>query len=548
MKTINSKILFLLGIVILLFLPIQECYADNFHTNIMNEIGENFLTSAKSWASVLEGYAKNLFFLLLSISLAWTAIELALKHAEFGEIIAELTKFILFAGIFLWLITNGADFAFKIFSTFSRIGSSLSGFPIGPNDITPAGPSDIIDLGIDFYVNIFNKANFSMTNIGTNLISLISLIIGLIFFFFTLVISVKLLVQIIILWCYMYAGIFFLGFGGSKWTREYVLNYFKGVLAHSTQYFAMLIIVAMMKSLLSNFTTYINDASDPIQLLQLLVCPIIFYFLMEKLPPALSGIVSGKFEFHSGPSVSSIAGAGVGATFGAASAPMIAASMGKDFVSGVANGIKDSNSINSNRNNSQEHKNDEAANSPSKSTNEKTITPKSTAQKLGEFTGMAGKLTGKSALKAVASSIKGGATATGFMKQSLNDPTGAVKSTLQGTGKVAMSVVSTPAKAAVNALKFTGESISNAAKNTADALKESYEKGKNAAIPDSPKTNEGQNETPAKENQTQQNNNSLDTNSKTDNQKSDSKDKSKSDNDTSAETKLENKEEPKNKE
>ena len=544
MKTINSKILFLLGIVILLFLPIQECYADNFHTNIMNEIGENFLTSAKSWASVLEGYAKNLFFLLLSISLAWTTIELALKHAEFGEIIAELTKFILFAGIFLWLITNGADFAFKIFSTFSRIGSSLSGFPIGPNDITPAGPSDIIDLGIDFYVNIFNKANFSMTNIGTNLISLISLIIGLIFFFFTLVISVKLLVQIIILWCYMYAGIFFLGFGGSKWTREYVLNYFKGVLAHSTQYFAMLIIVAMMKSLLSNFTTYINDASDPIQLLQLLVCPIIFYFLMEKLPPALSGIVSGKFEFHSGPSVSSIAGAGVGATFGAASAPMIAASMGKDFVSGVANGIKDSNSINSNRNNSQEHKNDEAANSPSKSTNEKTITPKSTAQKLGEFTGMAGKLTGKSALKAVASSIKGGATATGFMKQSLKDPTGAVKSTLQGTGKVAMSVVSTPAKAAVNALKFTGESI----KNTADTLKESYEKGKNAAIPDSPKTNEGQNATSVKENQTQQNNNSLDTNSKTDTQKSDSKDKSNSDNDSSAETKLENKEEPKNKE
>lgn len=544
MKTINSKLLFFLGIVVLLFLPIQECYADNFHVNIMNEIGENFLTSAKSWASVLEGYAKNLFFLLLSISLAWTAIELALKHAEFGEIIAELTKFILFAGIFLWLITNGADFAFKIFSTFSRIGSSLSGFPIGPNDITPAGPSDIIDLGIDFYVNIFNKANFSMTNIGTNLISLISLIIGLIFFFFTLVISVKLLVQIIILWCYMYAGIFFLGFGGSKWTREYVLNYFKGVLAHSTQYFAMLIIVAMMKSLLSNFTTYINDASDPIQLLQLLVCPIIFYFLMEKLPPALSGIVSGKFEFHSGPSVSSIAGAGVGATFGAASAPMIAASMGKDFVSGVANGIKDSNSINSNRNNSQEHKNEEAANSPSKSTNEKTITPKSTAQKLGEFTGMAGKLTGKSALKAVASSIKGGATATGFMKQSLKDPTGAVKSTLQGTGKVAMSVVSTPAKAAVNALKFTGESI----KNTADTLKESYEKGKNAAIPDIPKTNKGQNETPAKENQTQQNNNSLDTNSKTDTQKSDSKDKSNSDNDSSAETKLENKEEPKNKE
>lgn len=483
MKTINYKILFLLGLVVL-FLPIQECYADNFHANIMNEIGDNFLSSAKSWASVLEGYAKNLFYLLLVISLSWTAIELALKHAEFGEIMAELTKFILFAGIFLWLITNGTDFAFKIFSTFSRLGSSLAGIPIGPNDITPTGPSEIIDLGIEFYVNIFNKAKFSMTNMGTNLISFMSLIIGLIFFLFTLIISVKLLVQIIILWCYMYAGIFFLGFGGSKWTREYVINYFKGVLIQSTQYFAMIIIVAMMKSLLSNFSTYINQASDPIQLLQLLVCPIIFWFLMEKLPPALAGIVTGSLNFSTGPTASSIASTGAGFVAGTAAGTAMAASLGKDFVSGVVDGIKGSNSSNDASNSITESNNTDPSSvpPPSKMQNENnntdpsSVPPPSKMKKLGQ-------LTGKSAIKAAALSIKSGAATAGFMSQSIKDPKGAIKSTMKGTINGASTAIDSVKDSVSSTYNNAKDSVTNTINSARNSIMDSYEKGKNAATP-----------------------------------------------------------------
>ena len=52
-----------------------------------------------------------MFWILATISLSWTCISMAIKHAEMGEFFAELCRFIMFTGLFFWLLTNGPAFA-----------------------------------------------------------------------------------------------------------------------------------------------------------------------------------------------------------------------------------------------------------------------------------------------------------------------------------------------------------------------------------------------------------------------------------------------------
>ena len=50
-----------------------------------------------------------MFWILATISLSWTCISMAIKRAEMGEFFAELCRFIMFTGLFFWLLTNGPD-------------------------------------------------------------------------------------------------------------------------------------------------------------------------------------------------------------------------------------------------------------------------------------------------------------------------------------------------------------------------------------------------------------------------------------------------------
>lgn len=295
--------------------------ASNFHVNILDEISDTFKTTASEWADKLKDYALKLFWILATISLSWTAIELALKHAEFGEIFGELAKYIIFTGLFAFLLDKGPIIANSIFQTFANLGGIGAGLPTGGSGLPSMTPSAIVDVGLDFYSTMWSSLKWRLTTIASDLIQTF---LALVFFIFCLIIAIKVLIQLISLWCYMYAGAFLLGFGGCRWTRDIAINYFKGVLSASVKYFAMLFIVAIMNTLM---TTLLKGMSitEPIATLQALVLPIMFFMIIETVPDMIAGIVSGKFEFSSGPTASAVAGAMAGGVTGAATSTVMAA-------------------------------------------------------------------------------------------------------------------------------------------------------------------------------------------------------------------------------
>lgn len=295
--------------------------ASNFHVNILDEISDTFKNTASNWAEKLKDYALTLFWILATISLSWTAIELALKHAEFGEIIGELAKYIIFTGLFAFLLDKGPNIANSIFQTFAKLGGIGAGLTTGGSGLPSMTPSAIVDIGLNFYSTMWDSLEWDFDTIASDLIQTL---LALVFFIFCLIIAIKVLVQLIALWCYMYAGAFLLGFGGGRWTRDIAINYFKGVLSASVKYFAMLFIVAIMNTLMA---TLLKDMSikEPIATLQALVLPIMFFMIMETVPDMIAGIVSGKFDFTSGPAASAVAGAMAGGVTGAATSTVMAA-------------------------------------------------------------------------------------------------------------------------------------------------------------------------------------------------------------------------------
>lgn len=454
---------FFISIESVLNIALAADSASNFHVNILNEIGDTFRITASTWADKLKGYALSLFWMLASISLTWTAIELALKHAEFGEIVGELAKYIIFTGLFVFLLESGPYIAGLIFETFSKLGGIGAGLGTGSSGLPTMSPSDIVDVGLDFYEK--TTTSLSWMGIGTAFCSLIQTAVAIVFFIFCLIIAIKVLVQIISLWCYMYAGAFLLGFGGSRWHRDIAINYFKGVLHASVKYFAMLFIIAIMRDLMTNL---LKDMSfeQPIAMLQALALPIIFYMIMETVPDMIAGIVSGKFDFSSGPAASAVAGAMAGGLAGTATSLAVGGAAAGHATASAARGA--SKTIDYMANHSVSEGLKDLGNAISQSSPGKAV--KEGAKNLGQIAkagGNVSKAGANLAKGATQGTVRGISATTGFAKESLSNPINTGSAMINkgvSAGKTALTVGKNAVKSMTNSASEIGKSTLNSAK------------------------------------------------------------------------------------
>ncbi len=74
-------------------------------------------------------------------------------------------------------------------------------------------------------------------------------------------VAVNMLLILVSAWILMYAGIFFLGFGGSRWTSDMAINYYRTVLGVAVQLMAMVLLVGIGTDLLSGFYAKMNKGT-----------------------------------------------------------------------------------------------------------------------------------------------------------------------------------------------------------------------------------------------------------------------------------------------
>lgn len=257
------------------------------------------------------GLANHLFWSLATLSLAWTAIEMAIKRAEFGEIVGELTKFVLFTGFFYWLALHGEEFAHDIVDSFEYVASKGTKLPL---DNSSAG--SLVGLMWEQGNTAFDAILSSMSWDSSGLFGIfpekeqifanaIMLIVGLALFILYVLIAIRILIVKLSLLIQLFAGVFLLGFGGGKWTRETSIQYFKSIIATSSQYLVlMLIIAAVMKiDVQGGMNDMYRDAMENkpefkmIIMLSsfMLVYPVILMFISFAVPARIAQLFSSNF-------------------------------------------------------------------------------------------------------------------------------------------------------------------------------------------------------------------------------------------------------------
>ena len=290
-------------------------------TGVLDNVLARYSAIAATWSATITTHATRLFWTLATISMVWTFGMMALRKADIGEFFAEFARFTIFTGFYWWLLRNGPAFATSIMDSMRVIAANANG------SSTILSPSGIVDIGFDIFAMVLSKSTVwspfsSAVGVAISLITLIVLAL----------IGVNMLLLLISGWILAYAGIFFLGFGGSRWTSDMAINYYKTVLSIGAQLFTMVLLVGIGKSFMDEFYTNISSAYKMKELAVIMVVAIILLALVNKVPSLIGGLAMGGGTGALG------SGFGAGTALGAAAmAATAAATAGAAAVAGTAN-------------------------------------------------------------------------------------------------------------------------------------------------------------------------------------------------------------------
>ncbi|MEO6679488.1 MAG: P-type conjugative transfer protein TrbL [Pseudomonas sp.] len=281
--------------------------------NMLNHILDSFSTVALTWKSEITAKASWLFWGLAIISMVWTYGAMALRNADISSFFAETIRFFGTMGFFWWLLTNGPAISMAIIDTMRAISASASGLGSG------LSPSSIVDIGF----NILTKVSKSISVLSP-VVSALMLTTAIGVLVILALIAVNMLLLLVSAWLLAYAGIFLLGFGGSRWTEDIAINYYKTVLGIGIQLFTMTFLIGVGKSFLEPYyKAFESGTPDMNSLCVLLVACVVLLSLVNKLPPMMASIIGA------GGQSSGIGSFGAGAALGAATmAASAAASAG----------------------------------------------------------------------------------------------------------------------------------------------------------------------------------------------------------------------------
>lgn len=279
---IMSKIFIRLVMTLIVFLTSQTASAAIEPNGVLDEVAVRFMTASATWGSVITNYAAWLFWTLGTISLVWTGGTLILKQADIREFFAEFVRFILTFGFFLWLLRNGPDFATSIIDSLRMIGAQAGGLP---RDLTPSEP-----ISIAFDIIVKAGESYSITSPIDNLsIFLITLAI----LACMAVVAANVLLALVTTWILIYAGVFVLGFGGSRWTSDIAINYFKSVLGVALKLMTMTLLIGIAMSIMDGFYADLSNDAPMRELLVIFVVSLVLVMLIHSVPNVVASLVPG---------------------------------------------------------------------------------------------------------------------------------------------------------------------------------------------------------------------------------------------------------------
>jgi len=246
----------------------------------MDTLLSKYKSAGQAWTGTIQNAATNLFWLLATISLGWTCVSMAIKQSDLVEIVAELCRFIMFTGLFFWLLSNGPTFANGIIASLRQIGGDAAGTG---QQIFPMG---VLNLGMQVYQQALQHVNFLQPE------SIVApIIIAVIVLIVCALIAVNMILLLCAAWIVLYAGLIFLGFGGCRWTSDMAINYYRTVLGVGVSLMTMQLIIGIGVQFLQQLVSATATNLDAATMGVILCATIILAVISHRLPHMVAGMV-----------------------------------------------------------------------------------------------------------------------------------------------------------------------------------------------------------------------------------------------------------------
>lgn len=281
-------------------------------------------SSANSWNSVLRGYATDIFWTLVVIQFVWKFGQMALRRADFNELVAELVKFIIAIGFFAALLLYSVTWSQAIVDSFRQAAAGAAGTP------TQLQPGDLFALAVELGRTV---AAVGLTDPVTAFVVALSATLIVLCFAF---IAAFMMVTLIESYFVINAGVFFMAFGGSEWTREYAMAMLKYAVAVGAKLFVLQLIVGLiMNSARTWQAAYTHDETS---MLTMLGVSLICAYFSKTLAETVQGLISGA-SVGGGSTLGGMVAAGMAGV--AAGAAAMSAATGHVMLGGTGKSVSD---------------------------------------------------------------------------------------------------------------------------------------------------------------------------------------------------------------
>ena len=261
---VSRNKLALLGLCTLVALTVATpALAQTEGGGMFTDIQNRYAAAARGWSSAMTSAASFLFWGLAAISLVWTMGLMALRRADLGEFFSEFIRFVVFTGFYFFLLTNGPSIADAIIRSLQQLGSNAA-------SIGPVTPGSIVDIGFDIV-----STTVDQSSIWEPVDSAVGIIIACIILVVLALVAVNMLLLLVSAWILAFGGIFFLGFGGSRWTSDMAINYFKTVLGVAASLMAMVLLVGIGKTFVDQYHASMSSVTTIKELAAMMVACVI---------------------------------------------------------------------------------------------------------------------------------------------------------------------------------------------------------------------------------------------------------------------------------
>lgn len=297
-----------------------------YSDDMLNKLQEKVVNSATKWVVILEKYATRLFFLLATINLVVRVILMLIEGSvDIQKVVGFLLKFAFVTGFFAFLLLYGLEFAVYIvnaFITLGNQGANLSGNSLNIGEILAVGNT------------LTNKTIISIFD-GEIINKLTVFIVGFATYIVLILIIANYIVEILSVWILVYAGYFILAFGGSEWTREMTIAYFKALIGAGLRLLSIMFMIGIAISLIKE----VGKNVDTNVLSTTITCfgmTVILLILINKVPDAIGNLASSAWGHMSGFNMASGMAASMTALKIAGSTVKNTISSGKSFKAGFS--------------------------------------------------------------------------------------------------------------------------------------------------------------------------------------------------------------------